>query len=176
MLSTIGVALSTALIGGGFLLLSRAIGFDVPAIWCFVFGALISPTDPVSVMGVLKRANVSPVLEATVAGESLFNDGVGVGVVTIPLALAARSVSVLLPLRAIRPTHRYGLVAPVTLIWGGLRGGISIALALGLPDGPARSVVLAATYVVVLFSVIVQGGTIKRVLERLTAADAEKNQ
>ncbi|MAX99650.1 MAG: sodium:proton antiporter, partial [Oceanospirillaceae bacterium] len=50
-----------------------------------------------------------------------------------------------------------------------------IALALGLPDGPARSVILAATYVVVLFSVIVQGGTIKRVLERLTAADA-RNQ
>ncbi|WP_333836897.1 cation:proton antiporter [Novosphingobium sp.] len=315
VLSTIGVALSTALIGFGFLLLSRALGFALPAIWCFVFGALISPTDPVSVMGVLKRANVSPALEATVAGESLFNDGVGVviftillasalsgeafsiahaaelfaleagggialglfigwtayrmmrsideykvevlislavvmggyaiarplhvsgpvamavagliignagvahamsettrdylhkfwdliddilntvlflliglevvtipsdlrlvilGVAAIPLALAARSLSVLLPIRAIRPNHRYGLVAPVTLIWGGLRGGISIALALGLPDSPARSVILAATYVVVLFSVVVQGGTIKRVLERLAASDAEK--
>ena len=96
------------------------------------------------------------------------------GLAAIPLALGARVLSVLLPLRAIRPTHRYGLVAPVTLIWGGLRGGISIALALGLPDGPARSVILAATYVVVLFSVIVQGGTIKRVLERLTRAEAEK--
>jgi len=97
------------------------------------------------------------------------------GLTAIPLALAARMVSVLLPLRAIRPTHRYGLVAPVTLIWGGLRGGISIALALGLPDGPARSIILASTYVVVLFSVIVQGGTIKRVLEHLTRADAEKD-
>lgn len=315
VLSTVGVVLSTLLVGGGFLLLSRAIGFEVPAIWCFVFGALISPTDPVSVMSVLKRADVSPALEATVAGESLFNDGVGVvvfsillasavsgepfsvlhgaqlfaieagggillglaigwiaframrsiddykvevmislavvmggyaiarplhasgpvamavagliignagvahamsdttrdylhkfwdliddilntvlflliglevvtipgdlrllvlGVAAIPLALAARSLSVILPLRAIRPKHRYGLVAPVTLIWGGLRGGISIALALGLPDGPARSIILAATYVVVLFSVIVQGGTIKRVLEYLTAKETTR--
>ena len=315
VLSTVGVVLSTLLIGGGFLLLCRAIGFELPAIWCFVFGALISPTDPVSVMSVLKRADVSPALEATVAGESLFNDGVGVvvfsillasavsgdpfsvlhgaqlfaieagggillglaigwiayramcsiddykvevmislavvmggyavarplhasgpvamavagliignagvahamsdttrdylhkfwdliddilntvlflliglevvtihgdlrllvlGVAAIPLALAARSLSVILPLRAIRPKHRYGLVAPATLIWGGLRGGISIALALGLPDGPARSVILAATYVVVLFSVIVQGGTIKRVLEYLTAKETTR--
>ena len=315
VLSTVGVVLSTLLIGGGFLLLCRAIGFESPAIWCFVFGALISPTDPVSVMSVLKRADVSPALEATVAGESLFNDGVGVvvfsillasavsgepfsvlhgaqlfaieagggillglaigwiayramcsiddykvevmislavvmggyavarplhasgpvamavagliignagvahamsdttrdylhkfwdliddilntvlflliglevvtipgdlrllvlGVAAIPLALAARSLSVILPLRAIRPKHRYGLVAPVTLIWGGLRGGISIALALGLPDGPGRAVILAATYVVVLFSVIIQGGTIKRVLEYLTAKETTR--
>ncbi len=315
VLSTVGVVLSTLLIGGGFLLLCRAIGFELPAIWCFVFGALISPTDPVSVMSVLKRADVSPALEATVAGESLFNDGVGVvvfsillasavsgepfsvlhgaqlfaieagggillglaigwiayramcsiddykvevmislavvmggyavarplhasgpvamavagliignagvahamsdttrdylhkfwdliddilntvlflliglevvtipgdlrllvlGVAAIPLALAARSLSVILPLRAIRPKHRYGLVAPVTLIWGGLRGGISIALALGLPDGPGRAVILAATYVVVLFSVIIQGGTIKRVLEYLTAKETTR--
>ncbi|MGJ3627246.1 hypothetical protein AB5I41_10410 [Sphingomonas sp. MMS24-JH45] len=55
-----------------------------------------------------------------------------------------------------------------------MRGGISIALALGLPGGPARSVILAATYVVVLFSVtIVQGGTIKRVLERMTPDKAK---
>lgn len=94
------------------------------------------------------------------------------GVAAIPLALAARTVSVIFPLRVIRPKHRYGLVAPVTLIWGGLRGGISIALALGLPAGPARSVILAATYVVVLFSVIVQGGTIKRLLEHLIREEA----
>lgn len=315
VLSTVGVVLSTLLVGGGFLLLSHMVGFEVPAIWCFVFGALISPTDPVSVMSVLKRADVSPALEATVAGESLFNDGVGVvvfsillasavsgepfsvahgahlfaveagggillglaigwiaframrsiddykvevmislavvmggyaiarplhasgpvamavagliignagvahamsdttrdylhkfwdliddilntvlflliglevvtipgdlrllvlGVAAIPLALAARSLSVILPLRAIRPKHRYGLVAPATLIWGGLRGGISIALALGLPDGPGRAVILAATYVVVLFSVIIQGGTIKRVLEYLTAKETTR--
>uniref|UniRef100_UPI000FA5FE73 cation:proton antiporter domain-containing protein n=3 Tax=Pseudomonadota TaxID=1224 RepID=UPI000FA5FE73 len=60
-----------------------------------------------------------------------------------------------------------------TLIWGGLRGGISVALALGLPDGPAKSIALAATYVVVLFSVIIQGGTIARLLEWLTSRSGE---
>jgi len=95
------------------------------------------------------------------------------GLATIPLVLAARATSVLLPLwvvlRGFTPTR----VAPITLIWGGLRGGISVALALALPEGPARQVILAATYVVVLFSVIVQGGTIGAWLERATARREE---
>ncbi|MBC2652312.1 sodium:proton antiporter [Novosphingobium flavum] len=305
VLSTIGVLLSTLIVGAGFLWLTQALGYAIPPIWCFVFGALISPTDPVSVMSVLKRTSVSPLLEATVAGESLFNDGVGVvvfaillsaavsgvhldlahgallfveeagggivlglvigwiayramrsiddykvevlislatvmggyaiasplhvsgpvamavagliignagvahamsdttrdyvhkfwdliddilntvlflliglEVVTVPrdtgllvlgggaiiLSLAARSLSVLLPLSAFGKARAAGPVVPITLIWGGLRGGISIALALGLPEGPERDVVLAATYAVVLFTVVVQGGTIAKVL------------
>lgn len=305
VLSTVGVLISTALIGGGFYSLSGLLGLSVPFTWCLVFGALISPTDPVAVMAVLKRARVSPTLEATVAGESLFNDGVGVvvftiilatalgdqpitawhaaelffteagggillglaigwiaframrsideyktevmislavvmggyavahwihvsgpvamavagllignsgvalamsdvtrdyllkfwsliddilnavlflliglevvmipadsrlivlGVAAIPLILAARTVSVLAPLTAMRPFLTLGPMAPLTLIWGGLRGGISIALVLGLPDGPAKPIALAATYIVVLFSVIVQGGSVERLL------------
>lgn len=81
-------------------------------------------------------------------------------VAAVSLALAARTLSVLRPLRAIRPKQRYGLVAPVLLILRGLRGSIPIMLAMGLPGGLARSVILAATYVVVLFSVIVQAATI----------------
>jgi CPA1 family monovalent cation:H+ antiporter len=305
VLSTVGVLISTLLVGSGFWLLTSALGIGLPLLWCLVFGALISPTDPVAVMGVLKRAKVSPTLEATVAGESLFNDGVGVvvftillaaalgtepftlaraghlflvealggallglvvgwiaframrsideyktevmislavvmggyalasqlhvsgpvamavagllignhgvahamsdttrdyllkfwsliddilnavlflliglevvtvpdemrllvlGLLAIPLVIAARALSVLAPLTVMRPLLDLGRLAPVTLIWGGLRGGISIALVLGLPEGPARSVALAATYAIVLFSVIVQGGTIERVL------------
>lgn len=305
VLSTIGVVLSTLLVGTGFYLLADLLGFGLPLIWCLVFGALISPTDPVSVMGALKRAQVTPTLEATVAGESLFNDGVGVvifvillaaalsgepfslphaahlfvveagggvllglavgwlgframrsideyktevlislavvmggyavahwihvsgpvamavagllignagvahamsdvtrdyvikfwaliddilnavlflliglevvtipadprllivGALAIPLVISARALSVLVPLRLMRPLLDLGTLAPITLIWGGLRGGISVALALSLPEGPARSVALAATYIVVLFSVIVQGGTIERAL------------
>ena len=87
-LSTGGVVLSTLLIGGGFYWLCGALGLDVPLVWCLVFGALISPTDPVAVMAVLKTANVTPTLKATVAGESLFNDGVGVVIFTIILATA----------------------------------------------------------------------------------------
>ena len=307
VLSTVGVVLSTAVIGGGFHFIAGWLGLAVPLIWCFVFGALISPTDPVAVMGILGRAEVSPTLKATVAGESLFNDGVGVvvfailleaalgserlslghgailfvqeagggillglaagwigycamrsideynvevmislavvmggyalasqlhisgpvamavagllignkgvakamsditrdyllkfwaliddilnavlflliglevvtipwdprlialGIAAIPLVLLARGIAVVAPLFVLRPILSLGRLAPVTLIWGGLRGGISVALALGLPDGPARSIALAATYIVVLFSVIVQGGTIERVLHR----------
>ncbi len=313
VLSTIGVLFSTALVGAGFFFLSGLLGFGLPLIWCFVFGALISPTDPVSVMGILRRADVTPTLEATVAGESLFNDGVGVvvfvillssalsgaqfslphaahmflieagggvllglgigwigframrsideyktevlislavvmggyaiahgvhvsgpvamavaglvignagvayamsdvtrdyvlkfwaliddilnavlflliglevvtipadprllviGALAIPLVIAARAISVLLPLAGMRPLLDLGRLAPVTLIWGGLRGGISVALALGLPEGPARSVALAATYIVVLFAVIVQGGTIERALHRVRRREA----
>jgi CPA1 family monovalent cation:H+ antiporter len=87
------------------------------------------------------------------------------GVAAIPLVLVARAVSVVGPLALMRPFLSLGKLAPITLIWGGLRGGISVALALGLPEGPARAYALAATYIVVLFSVIVQGGTIERVIK-----------
>lgn len=307
ILSTIGVIASTLLIGGGFWLLTMALGLAVPLIWCLVFGALISPTDPVAVMGVLKTAKVPPTLQATIAGESLFNDGVGVvifsillatavsgsdfslihagelfavealggallglaagwigyramkaiddyavevlvtlavvmggyslasalhisgpvamavagllignhgvahamsdvtrdyvhkfwalidevlnavlflligleavllagrlglmglGLLTIPLVLAARAVSVGAPLTAWRSLLPFRLAFPV-MVWGGLRGGISIALALSLPVGPMKDILVAATYVVVLFSVLVQGGTIGGVVRRL---------
>lgn len=304
VLSTIGVLVSTALIGGAFYYSSIAFGVGVPFVWCLVFGALISPTDPVAVMGVLKRTQCPPVLQATVAGESLFNDGVGVvvfsilltaalngevisysaaateflveaggglllglgvgwvgfiamrsideynvelmitlaivmggyalghwlgvsgpvamavagllignagvaqamsestrdhvlkfwalvdellnavlflligleiiaiapspgllllAVVTIPLLLVVRTISVALPLQAMRTLT--GRPALVTLVWGGLRGGISVALALSLPDGTARTAILTVTYVVVLFSVLVQGASVARVLK-----------
>lgn len=73
------------------------------------------------------------------------------GILAIPLVLAARVVSVTGPLVAMRPLLSLGPLALPTLIWGGLRGAISLVLALGLPDGPAKSIALAATYVVVLF-------------------------
>jgi len=317
ILSTVGVLLSTVLIGAGFRLVADLLGLEVPLVWCLVFGALISPTDPVAVMGVLQRAKVSPTLEATVAGESLFNDGVGVvvftiilatalgtepfsaghaahlflveagggvllglatgwigyramrsiddyklevlislaivmggytlaswihvsgpvamavagllignegvatamsdttrdyilkfwalvddilnavlfvliglevvtipadprlivlGVAAIPLVLLARAASVIGPLTVMRPFLTLGPLALPTLIWGGLRGGISVALALGLPDGPARSIALAATYIVVLFSVIVQGGSIARLLAWLARRNGAGRQ
>jgi monovalent cation:H+ antiporter, CPA1 family len=310
VLSTIGVLLSTLIVGFGFQMLTGAMGVAVPLIWCFVFGALISPTDPVAVMGVLKRASVPPTLQATVAGESLFNDGVGVvvfaillsialgtepfslahattdflqeagggvllglaigwiayramrsideyyvevmislavvmggyslahhihvsgpvamavaglvignaavadamsdvtrdyllkfwalideilnavlflligleviaiagdmrlvllGLIAIPLVILARIFSVWPPLMVMRPFLDMGRLALPTLVWGGLRGGISVALALSLPEGPIRTIILAATYVVVLFAVIVQGGSIGWLVARLSA-------
>ncbi len=312
LLSTVGVLLSTVIVGGGFYLLAGWLGQNIPLLWCFVFGALISPTDPVAVMGVLKRAAVPPTLQATVAGESLFNDGVGVvvfsilvtaalgtepfsvagasveflreavggvllglvagwigframrtiddynvevlislavvmggytlahwihvsgpvamavaglvignvgvthamsettrdhllkfwalideilnatlflliglevvaiapnlallvmGVAAIPMVMLARVIAVGAPLLVLRPALDLGHLALPTLVWGGLRGGISVALALSLAPGPFRPIILAATYVVVLFAVIVQGGSLGRLVRWLKASD-----
>lgn len=90
-LATVGVAISTALVGGLCYFLFGWMGYDVPVLFCFIFGALISPTDPVAVLGVLKRAGATKSLEAKIAGESLFNDGVGVVVFIVLTALAVGS-------------------------------------------------------------------------------------
>ncbi|MCB2074584.1 MAG: sodium:proton antiporter [Novosphingobium sp.] len=308
--STIGVMISTLLVGFAFHAITGALGIGMPLIWCFVFGALISPTDPVAVMGVMKRAAMPQTLQATVAGESLFNDGVGVvvftillsialgtepfslslaaghflqeagggallglvtgwiaframrsideynievlislavvmggyslalalhvsgpvamavagliignagvthamsdetqdylikfwalideilnavlflliglevialafegrlllaGLCTIVLVMAARAISVGVPLFAMKRMIDMGPLAFPTLVWGGLRGGISVALALSLPDSPIRTTILAATYAVVLFAVVVQGGSIGWLIRRIKA-------
>ena len=306
--STVGVLLSTVIVGFGFQALSALFGSSIPLVWCMVFGALISPTDPVAVMAVMKRAAMPETLQATVAGESLFNDGVGVVVFTIllgialgsepftwsgaaidflreavggavlglslgwvafrlmrsiddynvevmislavvmggyslamalhvsgPVAMAvaglllgnagvaramsdttqdyllkfwalideilnavlflligleviaiapewpllaaglgsillvlmARAISVGVPLALMKRKIDMGPLALPTLVWGGLRGGISVALALSLPESPIRSAILAATYTVVLFAVIVQGASISKLIARI---------
>jgi CPA1 family monovalent cation:H+ antiporter len=80
--ATIGVVISTFLIGGGLYLLTILLNCDLPFIHCLLFGALISPTDPIAVLSLLKSANVSPSLQLKIEGESLFNDGIGVIVFT----------------------------------------------------------------------------------------------
>ncbi|MCE3075259.1 cation:proton antiporter [Chryseobacterium gwangjuense] len=86
--STAGVVISTFIVGFGMFYLLPLVGLQMPFIYCLVFGALISPTDPVAVLSVLKQANVSKSLETKVAGESLFNDGMAVVVFTVVLQLA----------------------------------------------------------------------------------------
>ena len=86
--STVGVLISTVIVGFGFYGIASLLAMNVPLVWCFVFGALISPTDPVAVMAVMRRAAMPDTLRATVAGESLFNDGVGVVVFAIVLSIA----------------------------------------------------------------------------------------
>ncbi|WDF71358.1 cation:proton antiporter domain-containing protein [Novosphingobium sp. KACC 22771] len=87
----------------------------------------------------------------------------------LALVMAGRIVSVGIPLALMRRMIDMGPLALPTLVWGGLRGGISVALALSLPDSPIRSAILAATYIVVLFAVIVQGGSIGALIERIKA-------
>ena len=78
LFASLGVLLSTLLISGGIKLLALLIGLEMPFIYCLLFGALISPTDPIAVLAILKDAKVNKSLQLKIEGESLFNDGVGV--------------------------------------------------------------------------------------------------
>lgn len=86
--STIGVLASTFITAGLVFVAFRWLGLDVRFIHCLLFGALISPTDPIAVLGILKRAGVPKKLETKIVGESLFNDGVGVVVFVTILSIA----------------------------------------------------------------------------------------
>lgn len=91
VMATFGTIFSTAIVGMAIWLIAQALGIVLPLIWCFVFGALISPTDPVAVLAMIKHAPVSNQLKTDMAGESLFNDGVGVVIFSILLAAAMAS-------------------------------------------------------------------------------------
>jgi len=87
-LATGGLLVSTGIVGVGIWFVFNLTGLNIPLIYCLLFGALISPTDPVAVLGILKTVKVPASLEAKIAGESLFNDGVGVVIFVILLAMA----------------------------------------------------------------------------------------
>jgi CPA1 family monovalent cation:H+ antiporter len=306
-LATLGVIGSTFIIGFASRWVLGWLGIQLPFIYCLLFGALISPTDPIAVMGILKKAGVPESLETKITGESLFNDGVAVtvflvmleiatgtqgvtaasvaglflreavgglvfglligaiaysmlksvenyqveilitlalvtggfaladvlhlsgpiaivvagllignhgrmlamsdevrdhldkfwelvdeilntvlflliglevliltfnrayilaGIILIPLLLAVRFVSVGIPVVILKPFRTFSPHVIKILTWGGLRGGISVALALSLPAGANREAILAVTYAIVVFSIIVQGLTIGKLVQR----------
>ena len=316
VLAFVGTAVSTVLVGGALWAVIGAIGLPVPLLDCMLFGALISPTDPIAVIGMLKSGGAPRNLEVVIAGESLFNDGVGVviftlllgvaldggpptlgragmlllqeagggllfgwvlgvgtsrllrsvdhyqvevlltlaavvggyalanrlhvsgplamvvaglvvggkgrgasasdaphrhldlfwellddilnavlfvlvgmevitihfplragpaalaGAAAIAITLAARWLTVGLPVALARRAFRLPAGAAGVLTWGGLRGAISIALALSIPAGPWRETLVALTYCVVAFSILVQGLTFGRLVRATVRADA----
>ncbi|MEI8665812.1 sodium:proton antiporter [Pseudoalteromonas sp. B28] len=87
ILACVGTLLSTVIIAGALYLVLPLLGFDLAFIWCLLFGALISPTDPIAVMGILQSAGAPKSIETVIAGESLFNDGIGVVIFVLLLGV-----------------------------------------------------------------------------------------
>ncbi|WP_409439836.1 cation:proton antiporter [Psychromonas sp. GE-S-Ul-11] len=308
ILACVGTLLSTVIIAGALYLLLPLLGFELAFIWCLLFGALISPTDPIAVMGILQSAGAPKSIETVIAGESLFNDGIGVvifvlllgvlssgdipttyhvahslaveagggivfglvlggvlyyllksidsyqeevlltlagviggyalashwhlsgplamvmmglmvgnhgrsmamsdktrhyvdlfwelideilnailfvliglevvmiafssnlfiaGGLTILIALFARLIVVGITTTTFNKQLELPSGAWKVLTWGGLRGGISVALVLQLPDGTQRDILLALTYAVVVFSILIQGLSIGKVAKTI---------
>lgn len=93
VLAVIGTTISTFVVGGMMYLLFQAFGKPIDILYCLLFGALISPTDPIAVLGILKKADIPTSLEMKISGESLFNDGVGVVIFLTLLEVAKVGIS-----------------------------------------------------------------------------------
>ena len=87
ILACVGTLLSALLIAGALYLMLPLFGFELSFLWCLLFGALISPTDPIAVMGILASAGAPKSIETVIAGESLFNDGIGVVIFVLLLGI-----------------------------------------------------------------------------------------
>jgi CPA1 family monovalent cation:H+ antiporter len=92
------------------------------------------------------------------------------GLATIVIALLARFTAVAVPIGMLKPFRSFSQGVTPIMTWGGLKGGISVALALSLPEGEWKALILSCTYIVVIFSIIVQGLTVGRLANRMGRA------
>lgn len=134
ILASVGVLISTAVIGGGIWYVGGILGIGLPLPWALVLGALISPTDPIAVLSVLKSVKVPRSLEAKIAGESLFNDGVGLICFTVMLAIAMASSGFSVDEHGAFVTQEGGMdvLAVVKLFSVEVFGAITVGSAAGL--------------------------------------------
>jgi CPA1 family monovalent cation:H+ antiporter len=128
-LATLGVVASTAIVGTGVWLAAGWLGLTLPLPWALVFGALISPTDPVAVLATLKRGDLSATLRVVLQGEALFNDGVGIVVFTALVAYASGAEAS--PAQAL---FQVVLQAAGGLALGALAGWVVIAAMRAIDD------------------------------------------
>ncbi|WP_201978211.1 cation:proton antiporter [Hymenobacter rubidus] len=147
VLALVGTPLSTGLVAGAMYGLLPLLGLPTPFIYCLLFGALISPTDPVAVLSILTKANISKSLETKIVGESLFNDGVGVVlfVVTLEVALMGPQDFTL--------GHVLAVFARETL------GGLALGTALGLGTAWLLRTIDNYQVEVLMTLAVVAGGT-----------------
>jgi len=118
--STLGVLVSTFLVGTALFYVLQLVGMEVQFIYCLLFGALISPTDPIAVLGILKKAGVPKKLEVKIVGESLFNDGVGVVIFLTIYQIAASTGG-----------DHFGFLEVAQHFGQDVIGGIALGLVLG---------------------------------------------
>ena len=146
-LAMIGTPVSTFIVAGAMYLLLPLFGFPTSFIYCLVFGALISPTDPIAVLSILTKANIPKSLETKVVGESLFNDGVGVVLFVVTLEIATMGT------QDFTVTHALGVFAREAL------GGLALGTALGLGTAALLRTIDNYQVEVLLTLAVVAGGT-----------------
>ena len=145
-LATIGVVASTVVVGFGLWLAARALGEGLTLPWALVFGALVSPTDPIAVLATVKRGHLSKTLQVILQGEALFNDGVGIVVFTALLAFATGASAS--PLRAVGEVF-VGAVGGLAL---GALGGLVVLRALRSVDDFVVEVSLSLALAMAVYS------------------------
>ncbi len=146
LFSTVGVIISTFIVGTLLYYLAPLVKVEIPFLYCLLFGSLISPTDPIAVIGILKRAQVPKTLETKIAGESLFNDGVAVVLFAVILQLTQMET----------PEISIGSISWLLLEEAG--GGLLLGILLGFTASAALKRIDDYTVSVLITLSVVMGG------------------